>query len=195
MDYILNTSAGMRIDFPPNKFGYNDLESKMAKSRTPDIDPEMLRGMIKPFPHLKFQRGQAIVTEERTLENPWTIDMIRQTQAYKEGKIWELSSEQIDQIRMQEPHPSMIIPPDFKKNKHEYTKGIDFLKIPFRPSKDAAKCKAECDEYLLTLQKVRKIYRIVNITNVKEQEDLKRYARSLEACRTQIEILLEDNGL
>lgn len=195
MDYILNTQAGMRIDFPPNKFGYNDLEAKMVKKKNPDIDPGVLKGLIKPYPHLKFERGQAKVTENQTLENPWTIEMVRETQAYKDGHIWELSTEQVDEMRKQELYPSLIIPYDFKEKKHKYQEGIDFLKIPFKPSKDEDKCKAECDEYLLTLQRVREIYRIVNITIPKEQKDLKRYAKLLEACRVQIEILLEENDL
>lgn len=187
MDYILNTKAGMRVDFPPNKFGYNDIEAKMVKKKNPDIDPLILKGMIKAYKHMVFNRGQFIVTEDATIENPWTIEMVRNTQVYKDGHIWELSADKVDEQRRQEPYASKLLPSDFKKNKHEYQAQIDFLRQKFE-----GKTKEECDEYLLTLEAAIEVYRIVKITLPKEQEDLKRYAKSLEATRMLIEDLFED---
>jgi hypothetical protein len=186
MEYIIQTNAGMRIDFPPNKFGFNDLEAKLVKEKNKDIGDDVLKSMIKPFPHLKFF-GQYTVSDEPSIEKPWTIKMVRDTQAYKDGKVWELSNEQQDQIRKSNPYPSLVAPENFKKNIHEYIDGIEFLKKPFKGKK-----KEECDEYLLTLKKVIGIYRIVNLTIPQEQENIEKYAKLLEASRVQIESLLEE---
>lgn len=196
MDYILQTKKGLRIDFPANKFGYNDIEYKKIKGKNPGLDDNTLRQYIKPFPHMVFKDGQFIVTSEETIENPWSIDMVRETKAYKDGDVWELSQEHVDAIRSNDPHASMIIPSDYNDKILEHKPQINFLKEKFKVDfKDQKKAKEECDHYLLTLQKAMKIYRIVNISLPKETKNLKTYAALLEACRVQIEGLFEENGL
>jgi hypothetical protein len=208
MEYILNTKAGMRIDFPPNKFGYNDLEARNIKRLNNDADESLWKNTIKPYPHLKFRGSQAVVVDRQSIEeafkngddeaidnciqNPWTIEMIRKTKAYKDGDVWELTFDQVDQIRKMNPYPSKILPEDFHIKKNEHKNDIEFLRKHFYTPATKDITKEICDDYCLKLQAAIEKYRIVNVPLPQEHEDVKKYAKLLEASRIQIEMLFDD---
>lgn len=211
-EYILNTEGGLTTDFPPDTFGFNMLQKELAKAMNPDIEEKKANALVKPFPLLKFRDGEARVVDESVIKKaikekddktlreltkrPWTIQMVRETAMYKQGKIWELSKDHIDQMRAKDGYPSLLLPEDFEENKHSYLEKIQFIKQQFVfDQKDQDKLKKQCDECLLTLQKVKEIFRIVNIPLPREQENLAKYSKSLEACRLQVEVLLEDSDL
>jgi hypothetical protein len=188
--YLLHSKYSKQsISFPVDKFQYNTLAYDRETKRTPKVDVNYFKHLIQPYPTLRFDDGQFVVPKKPTVDCPWKIEDIRETVAYKDGWIWEVGEEQIDQTRRETGEVSCILPDGFDYEELKACEKLKKLAVPFEGKKtEDGTVKAPTQKALEGqnefLKEIIKTYRFVNIPL-----STKPNVKKLEACR---ELMLDE---
>ena len=199
---VLSKTDGLSLCFPFDRFGNNLLLANEAKEKDPQISDEDLRSLKKPYPNLNFTNGQALVPVVPTADEPWDIEMVKKTHAFKEKDIWILPDSHLDALRAKSGEASFVFPRDYQEKSKHYNQMIEDLKVPFKLKKasfssDQERLDSNYMEFELfhkKLMAVHKDFRIVNmaVPDVMK-EDLEASLAILEGSRMQTFFFLKRN--
>ena len=175
------------IVFPENKFGYNYIPALEYEKNAKIKDDDKYKSLVEPYPHLNFKDNIAIIKEEPDVDFPWTIEMVRKTESYKNGEIWEEGDEQVEAKRVASGIPSYLKPEDFNDNYKDYQKIYKYLTFKFK-----GQSIEDCHEMENALKDTIKRFRIVNVAMPEYKQDVPKFAKLLEAKRVEVESIVED---
>lgn len=207
---LRSTMREMSVAFPPKYFGpnrvpaekyykdtvelvkkkYNVKESnpKFDELFNREFDKKKYDGLTQPFyDNMEFTDWSFTLEDSPTPECPWTIEMVRETMAYKQGRILEPSQEEREIVRKSTGEVSAIPPENFKADYVTCLGEFEFIQKTIK-----FETQEEGHEYKKGLNEIIEKYRIVNVPMPEYRDDIKKYAKELNASRVLIEMALDE---
>jgi len=192
-ELLFSKVRSLSVTFPEDQFQLSEVEAEEYKRNVSEegFSKDVYRKKIKPYPHLFFENNIAEVASSKsevTSKMPWTIDMVRQLRAFKDGGIKCQTAEQKDIARKATGKELFDSPEDFTDNFNVYKKAYEALCKPFK-----AETREECEEYIKRIQdKIIKPFSIVNVAIPEFKNNVPKFVKAIDLKRQTLAILIEE---